>query len=115
MKYNRDLLERIQRELENDKIRLEAEAEMRKRSVYSALPRVAEIDSALRGTVLDIIRASFGKADECASLINKTKEKNLALRRERDAILKEAGISPDFPKESASDPPRILLYFQSIL
>ena len=96
MKYDKELLERVQRELESDKIRLEAEADVRRKRVYSAFPRVAEIDAILRTTALDIIRATFGKGGDTAALLLEAKEKNTHLRREREEILKAAGIPENF-------------------
>lgn len=95
MKYNRETVERALRALENDKIRAEAAAAARRREVYELLPRVAEIDAALRATVLDIIRASFGKGEDTAALIRKTREKNLELTREREELLIAAGYNGD--------------------
>ncbi len=95
MNYDRDILERVLREVESAKIKTEAAADARRREVYERLPRVAEIDAALRTTVLDIIRASFGKGEDTESLIRKTREKNTALQAERKKLLESAGIPAD--------------------
>lgn len=95
MNYDRDILERVLREVESAKIKAEVAAEARRREVYENLPRIAEIDAALRTTVLDIIRASFGKGEDTASLIRKTHEKNAALQAERKKLLESAGIPTD--------------------
>ncbi|MBQ2841229.1 MAG: ATP-binding protein [Oscillospiraceae bacterium] len=95
MNYDRDILERVLREVENKKIKTEAAAEQRRREVYERLPRIAEIDASLRTTVLDIIRASFGKGEDTAALIRRAHEKNSALVSEREAILTGAGLPSD--------------------
>lgn len=99
MKYDKEILENVLHSLENEKIRAEADAEARKLKIYGAMPRVAEIDAALRTTVFDVIRASFGKNEDTATLIARAKEKNLALVAERKKLLAEANIP-----ESALEP-----------
>ncbi len=86
IKYDKEILENVLHTLENEKIRAEADAEARKLKIYSALPRVAEIDAALRTTVFDVIRASFGKGEDTAALIARAKEKNTALVAERKKL-----------------------------
>ncbi len=95
MKFDKELINRVLGETENARIRLEAEAEGRKRKIYSELPRVAELDTELRTTVLDVIRASFGKVCDRKELIEKTRKKNLALQEERNKILSSAGYPLD--------------------
>lgn len=92
IKYDKEILENVLHTLENEKIRAEAEAEARKLKIYGALPRVAELDAELRTTVFDVIRASFGKGEDTASLIARAKEKNLALVAERKKLLEDANI-----------------------
>ncbi|MBQ9986199.1 MAG: ATP-binding protein [Oscillospiraceae bacterium] len=108
MNYDRDILERVLRELESEKIRCEAECEEKRRRIYRELPRVGEIDAALRTTALDIIRASFGKGEDTASLLRKTREKNLALQREREELLCGAGyctaaLEPEYSCDICND------------
>ena len=96
MNYDKEILSRAKSELEKNKILREAACEEEKRRVYSLLPRVEEIDSELRGTVFDIIRASFGEKGDREDLLSKTKEKNIRLQAEREKILSAAGIPFDF-------------------
>lgn len=108
MNYDRDILERVLRELESEKIRREAACEEKKRRVYALLPRVGEIDAELRTTAIDIIRASFGKGEDTAALLARTRDKNLALQREREELLTAAGLScaallPEYSCEVCSD------------
>lgn len=95
MNYDRDILENVLHTLENKKIRAEARAEEIRRAIYAKNPRVAEIDTALRTTVLDIIRASFGKNEDTAELIKKAREKNLLLVKEREELFASLGLSSD--------------------
>ncbi len=95
MKFNKELINRVLGETENARIRLEADAEGRRQKIYSELPRVAELDAELRTTVLDVIRASFGKVCDREELISKTKKKNLELQKERNELLSSAGYPLD--------------------
>ncbi len=95
MKYDNDIVESIVRERTNERIRLEAAAEAKRREVYEKLPRVSEIDSELASTAFDIIRASFGKKESAADVLLRRREKNEKLISERRALLEDAGYSPD--------------------
>ncbi|MBE6913060.1 MAG: DNA replication protein DnaC [Ruminococcaceae bacterium] len=99
VKYDKELLERVLRELENEKIRLRSKSIARQSEVYEKIPRIAEIDASLRSTVLEVIRASFGKGEDTAALIAKTKEENLALQKEREALLTAAGYPLNYTDE----------------
>ena len=101
MKYDKELLERVLRDLENEKIKMQSQSRIRQAEIYEKIPRVAEIDIALRSTVLDVIRASFGKGEDTAALIAKTKEGNLALQKEREELLKNAGYPADYTDEKS--------------
>lgn len=96
MNYDKEILDRVIHETENAKIRLEAEAESRKREIYSAIPRIAEIDAELKSSVFEVIRASFGKGIDSKALIAKTRDRNLELNREREELLEKSGFSSDF-------------------
>lgn len=95
MKYDNDIVESIVRERTNERIRLEAAVEAKRREVYEKLPRVHEIDSLLASTAFDIIRASFGKKESAADVLLRRREKNEKLISERRALLEAAGYSPD--------------------
>ncbi len=102
MKYDREILERVQRRLENERIRTEAEADERRRRVYELLPRVAEIDAELKSSVLEVIRASFGKGLDTAALVAAARKNNEALQAERREILTAAGYEFDFTEPKYS-------------
>jgi len=102
MKYDKEILERVQRSLENERIRIEAEAEERKRRVYTEIPRIAEIDAELKSSVFEIIRASFGKGTNPTELIASARKKNEALQREREELLCGSGYKSDFTEPKYS-------------
>ena len=101
MKYDKELLERVLRDLENEKIKMQSQSRIRQAEIYEKIPRVAEIDIALRSTVLEVIRASFGKGEDTAALIAKTKAGNLALQKEREELLKNAGYPAGYTDEES--------------
>ncbi|MBQ5778061.1 MAG: ATP-binding protein [Oscillospiraceae bacterium] len=95
MKYDNEIIESITREKASEKIRLETEADIRRKNIYSKLPRVAEIDSELSSTAFDIIRASFGKKENAADVLLSRRKKNEALLSERASLLEESGYTAD--------------------
>ena len=101
MKYDKELLERVLHELESEKIKMQSKSRIRQSEIYEKIPRIAEIDVALRSTVLEVIRASFGKGEDTAALIAKTREENLKLQREREALLTAAGYPTDYTDEES--------------
>ncbi len=91
MNYDKRILSKVLRDTEAAKIRAEAEAALMRDKVYQELPRVAEIESELRTTALEIIRTSFGSGGDTAAKIRATRDKNLALQAERAELLSSAG------------------------
>ena len=59
MGYEASVLRRANRRLEEERKRREEELDRRRAEVYRRLPRVAEIDRQLRGTIVEIIAASL--------------------------------------------------------
>lgn len=95
MRYDNEIIDAIIRERQSARIKLEADAEARRREVYEKLPRVREIDSLLSSTAFDIIRASFGKKESAADILSLRREKNEKLLQERRDLLVGAGFAPD--------------------
>lgn len=101
MKYDKELLERVLHDLENEKIKIQSRSRIRQAEIYEKIPRISEIDIALRSTVLEVIRASFGKGEDTAALIAKTREGNLSLQKEREELLKASGYPADYTDEES--------------
>lgn len=95
MKYDNDIVESIIREKTSERIKLEESVAARRREVYEKLPRVREIDSLLASTAFDIIRASFGKKESAADVLQLRREKNAALIDERNSLLASLGLPSD--------------------
>lgn len=91
MNYDRDVLDKVLRDTERARIEEEARANAVRAEIYEKLPRVAEIDSQLRTSILDVIRASFDSKADTASLIRSVSKKNTSLQKERAELLCSAG------------------------
>lgn len=97
MGYSRDVYDEALQKLEKQRMKSELEAQQRKDMMYQACPRLAEIEQEMASTAAGAARAVFsgGNAKE---EINKLKEKNLALQKERKTILQSAQLPEDYLK-----------------
>ncbi len=95
MPYNRDILSRIRREYETKYRVAQDEADARRVEIHMALPAVAEIDAELRLTGLSIMAAAV-EAGDVDARIAEVREKNIALRARRAALLVAAGYPADY-------------------
>ena len=100
MAYSEAVLHRARERLLQEKNLYEAETAARRAQVLQAYPRLREIDQALRQSVAGAVAAAFRKGEDTTAAITALKEKNLALRREREWILASAELD-----ESVLDPP----------
>lgn len=84
--------------------RLRARKESREREqyalrqkLYGEYPDLPRLDAALRGTMADVAQLAFsgGEAEERDARLEEIKARNLALQRERTALLAQAGYGPD--------------------
>ena len=91
MGYEASVLRRANRRLEEERKRREEELDRRRAEVYRRLPRVAEIDRQLRGTIVEIIAASLRDGSDPAPAIHVIRDKNLSLQAERESLLTQAG------------------------
>lgn len=101
MAYEPSVLRRAVRRLEEQRERRAREQDRRRAEIYRSLPRLAEIDRQLRGTISQIIAASLRSGGDPAPAIQAVREQNLALQAERAAVLEEngypAGALDDLP------------------
>lgn len=96
MTFDGRLLGAVMRRFDQKRLRYETEAAARQEEIYDKLPRVAEIDSELRLTILDIIKSTFSSGNSAAPMISAVKDHNLALQRERNELLLSHGYSYDY-------------------
>ena len=95
MAYEAAVLRRATQRLEEGRKRREEDLDRRRREIYAQLPRVAEIDRELRGTILEIISASLRQGSDPVPAIGVIRDKNLDLQAERVRLLEENGYPAD--------------------
>ncbi|MCI6399690.1 ATP-binding protein [Lawsonibacter sp.] len=104
MAYEASVLRRAARRLEEAREDRARELERRRAEIYRRLPRVAEIDRQLRGTILQIISASLREGRDPAPAIGVIRDRNLDLQAERTALLTSAGYPADALDERPACP-----------
>ena len=95
MAYSPAVLQRAQRRLERSREQNELDARARIDAIYNQQPRLREIDLVLRQTAAHIMAVSFRKGEDPQQAMQKLKEENLALQREREWILESNDIDPE--------------------
>ena len=83
MSYDGKLMRRAMVRFEEAKQRRADALHARERAVYAAVPRIAEIDAALRETMSKLISSALRRGTDPRPAIEALKEENLALQRER--------------------------------
>lgn len=96
MTYEKRLLQPLLTELEQMRLRSDADAANRKREIYAALPEIAELDAQLQNTVLEVVKHAFSHGEDVREPLARVREKNLALQKERAEILRRAGYPEDY-------------------
>ena len=99
MAYSEAVLRRAQARLAQEKADCEAESTARIETIYTRLPRLREIDRAMRQSISKAVSAAFRRGSDPTEAIRAIKEENLALQREREWILEandldEAALEP---------------------
>ena len=87
------------RAFEADRNRRQEELDRRTQEVFRRLPRVAEIDRELRGTVAKIMVSAFDRDTDPEPALRALEQHNLALQRERAELLVGAGYPYDYIDE----------------
>lgn len=101
MAYEQNVLRRATERLEDQRRRLEEKQNARRREIYAAIPRVAEIDRQLRRTIVDIIAASLRQGNDPVPAIGVIRDKNLDLQAERAELL----VAHGYPADALDDKP----------
>ncbi len=96
MAYDKEILSDTLRELERERTQREQELAARRAAVYAAIPRAKQIEDTLRSTAASVVRAALESGDDPTAAIDRLRERNLALQRERAALLTEHGYAPDY-------------------
>ena len=87
MAYSEQVLRRAQARLAQEKADCESESAARIEQIYRQYPRLREIDISLRQSVIKAVTAAFKKGEDPTDAIEKLKNENLALQREREWLL----------------------------
>ena len=101
MAYEQNVLRRATGRLEDRRRRREEQQNARRREIYAAIPRVAEIDRQLRRTIVDIIAASLRQGNDPVPAIGVIRDKNLDLQAERADLL----VAHGYPADALDDKP----------
>lgn len=95
MAYSPAVLQRAQRRLLRAKEQNERDTRARIDAIYAEYPRLREIDLALRQTAAHIMAVSFRTGADPQQAMQRLRQENLALQRERDWILESNDIDPE--------------------
>ena len=76
-----------------------AERVRREREVYARLPRVYEIDTALRAQMVELFGCTLRHGTDPSPELETLKAQNLALQSERAALLEKEGLPADYTDE----------------
>ncbi len=87
MAYSEQVLRRALTRLEQEKADFEAETAAKKQSAFAQVPRLEEIERAMRQSVSQAVATAFRKGTDPSAAIAAIKEENLALQREREWLL----------------------------
>ena len=99
MAYSKNILRRARQRLENQKADHESVQNARLQQVYSALPRVQEIDRELRNSMVLAAQAAFLKGSDGKEALAQVRQANLTLQTERQRLI-DSAFEPGFLDES---------------
>jgi DNA replication protein DnaC len=100
MGYSMEVMQRARARLAAAKADRESENQQHLADAYARLPRLREIDRQLRLTMAMAAQAVFSSGGDVNAAMEEAKNKNLALQREREALVKmyfEEGYLDDSP------------------
>lgn len=95
MGYSAEVIQRARRQLEANNTEAQSREAARLKSAYERVPRIREIDSQLRRTMVMAAQAAFAKGDEAHAIMEQAKNANMALQAERKA-LSDAHFGPGY-------------------
>lgn len=99
MAYSMEVTRRAQQRLAQQKADHESRYNHRLFEAYEKLPRLKEIDLALRKSMVLAAQAAFTKGQDAAAAMEQVKQANLSLQEERKALL-AANFAPGYLDES---------------
>ena len=99
MSYDGKIMRRALARFDEDKQRRAQSMEERRRLLYARIPRLAEIETELRGTMSHIIASALSRGTDPMPAIRVIRDSNLELQRERREILLAYGYDADYLDE----------------
>lgn len=87
MAYSAEVLRKAKARLETMRADRRSIQEQRLQSAYEAQPRLRQIDQLLRQSMAEAARAVFAQSGDAHAMMEKVRQENQALQREREAIL----------------------------
>ena len=104
MSYDGKIMHRALARFDEDKQRRAQQMEQRRQRLYGQIPRLAEIERELRGTMSQIITSALSRGTDPVPAIRVIRDSNLALQRERSELLMAYGYSADYLDEEPHCP-----------
>ena len=104
MSYDGKIMRRALARFDEDKQRRAQQLEQRRQRLYGQIPRLAEIEKELRGTMSQIIASALSRGTDPMPAIRVIRDSNLALQRERSELLMAYGYSADYLDEEPHCP-----------
>ena len=86
MGYSAEVVRRARQRLESMRADRESQNRQRSAEAYAKVPRIKEIDILLRRTMAAAAQAVFTKGDDARAAMERVRQENLGLQREREAL-----------------------------
>ena len=104
MGYDPNVLRRATQRLEDMRRARGEERQLRRREVYAKAPHLSQLDRAMKGTMAELLGVTLRHGEDTAAAVQDIRERNLALQRERDAILESMGLPGDILDDTPACP-----------
>lgn len=93
MGYDQNVLRRATARLEEQHRQRAEHKQLLRRQAYARQPRLSQLDRAMKGTMAELIGATLRRGEDTSAAVQEIRERNLALQRERAALLEQMGLS----------------------
>lgn len=103
MGYSAEVMARARRQLEADNAQRQNMAAARLEKAYKQVPRLQQIDSQMRRSMVLAAQAAFARGQEAKAIMEEAKQANLALQQERQQLAQEH-FAPGYFEEFALCP-----------
>lgn len=92
MPFDKEILSAALRDLEQERKQREQELDNRRFEIYHKIPRIRQIDKALRGTAASVMRAALESGEDPSAAIAQLHVQNRSLQEERTQLLLQNGF-----------------------